>query len=103
MEYSVLKEQNGTPEFLIGGGDMGQRIKDFDWSKTSIGSLQHWPQSLRSALGICINSNFPIAIYWGSDLTLIYNQAWSPIPGNKPPWAIGRPAKEVWPEIWEDI
>ncbi|WP_233247730.1 ATP-binding protein [Caulobacter endophyticus] len=50
-----------------------------------------------------LNSRFPIAIYWGSDLALIYNDAWSPIPGEKHPWALGRAGREVWPEIWETI
>lgn len=92
-----------APEFLSGGGEMGRRIREHDWSLTSLGTVDSWPQSLRSAISICLNSNFPIAIYWGKDLTLVYNDAWSPIPGNKHPWALGKPAKEVWPEIWKDI
>ena len=92
-----------VPAFLSGHGDMSERIRRFDWSQTSIGSVDQWKQSLRSALNICLNSNFPIAIYWGKELCLLYNDAWSPIPGNKHPWALGRPAKEVWPEIWNDI
>ncbi|RYZ49857.1 MAG: response regulator, partial [Sphingobacteriales bacterium] len=91
------------PEFLSGGGDMGRMIRQLDWSATSLGPVENWPQSLRSAFSICLNSNFPIAIYWGPELNLLYNDAWSPIPGNKHPWALGRPAREVWPEIWEDI
>ncbi|HYF33036.1 MAG TPA: PAS domain S-box protein [Chitinophagaceae bacterium] len=91
------------PEFLSEGGEMGQYIRNYDWSKTPLGDPFGWPQSLRSTLSICLNSNFPIAIYWGNDLTLLYNDAWSPIPGDKHPWALGRPAKEVWPEIWEAI
>ena len=92
-----------VPAFLSGHGDMSERIRQFNWSQTSIGPVDKWKQSLRSALNICLNSNFPIAIYWGTELCLLYNDAWSPIPGNKHPWALGRPAKEVWPEIWNDI
>lgn len=91
------------PEFLSGGGSMGTLIRSFDWSKTQLGPVSSWPQSLRSAISICLNSNFPIAIYWGKDLTLVYNDAWSPIPGNKHPWSLGKPAREVWPEIWDAI
>lgn len=57
---------------------------------------------MRSALSICLNSRFPIAIYWGKDHLLLYNDAWRPIVGDKHPWAIGRPACEVWSEIWDD-
>lgn len=74
-----------------------------DWSKTPLGEVDGWPQSLRSALSICLGSSFPIALYWGSELTLLYNDAWSPIPGNKHPWALGRPGREVWPELWDTI
>lgn len=88
---------------LQGGGSTGELIRTFDWSQTPLGAISTWPHSLQSALGICINSNFPIAIYWGPELTLIYNDAWSPIPGNKHPWALGKPAREVWPDIWADI
>lgn len=82
---------------------MGRFIRELDWSKTPLGDPLNWPQSLRSTTSICLNSNFPIAIYWGNDLILLYNDAWAPIPGNKHPWALGKPAKEVWPEIWEVI
>ncbi len=88
---------------LQGGGAMGQRIREFDWSATSVGPIDRWPPSLRSALSICLNSNFPIAIYWGSDLLLLYNDEWSPIPGEKHPGVLGSPAHEAWPEIWHII
>lgn len=82
---------------------MGERIRNCDWNKTGLGSPEHWEQSLKTSVSICLNSNFPIAIYWGEDLTLIYNDAWSPIPGSKHPWALGKPAREVWSEIWDNI
>ncbi|MDJ1502112.1 ATP-binding protein [Xanthocytophaga agilis] len=103
MEPLIHIAPSGVPGFLSGGGQSGQLIREYDWSKTPLGLVQTWPQSLRSALSICLNSNFPIAIYWGKELTLLYNDAWSPIPGIKHPWALGRPAIEVWPEIWQDI
>ena len=92
-----------VPAFLSGTGGMNERIRQYNWKESPLGAVEDWKQSLRSALGICLNSNFPIAIYWGEELILLYNDAWSSIPGNKHPWALGRPAKEVWPEIWVDI
>jgi PAS domain S-box-containing protein len=89
--------------FLDGGGEMGELIRSYDWTGTSLGPPEEWPQSLRSVLSICLASNFPIAIYWGNDLTLFYNDAWSTIAGNKHPWALGKKAIDVWPEIWNDI
>jgi signal transduction histidine kinase/CheY-like chemotaxis protein len=97
------EETKDLSRLFAGGGEMGKVINDFPWKDTALGEIRNWPQSLVSAAGICLNSNFPIAIYWGRELNLIYNDAWSPIPGLKHPWALGRTAKEVWPEIWEDI
>ena len=100
----ISKRREADPlAFLAGGGEMGRRIREFDWSGTPLGPIDGWPQSLRSALSICLNSNFPIALYWGGDLVLLYNDEWSPIPGEKHPWALGRPAREAWPEIWHII
>ena len=86
-----------------GEGELARLTREKDWSVTDLGAVATWSQSLRSALSICLGSRFPIALYWGRSLTLLYNDAWSPIPGNKHPWALGMPGREVWPEIWETI
>jgi signal transduction histidine kinase len=82
---------------------MGERMRALDWTATSFGPLDAWPQSLRSALSICLGSGFQIAIYWGRDLSLLYNDAWAPILGLKHPDALAKPGREVWPEIWSTI
>ena len=90
-------------DFLTGGGEMGARIRAHDWSKTALGPPETWPQSLRSALSICLHSSFPTAIYWGLDLHILYNDAWAPIPAERHPGALGRPAREVWTDIWDVV
>ena len=82
---------------------MGELIRLFDWRTNPLGPPESWPQSLRSALSICLHSSFPTAIYWGPDLRLLYNDSWSIIPGERHPWALGRPAKEVWSDIWHVV
>ncbi|MDU6141465.1 MAG: PAS domain-containing protein, partial [Bradyrhizobium sp.] len=89
--------------FLSGGGRMGELVRLFDWRTNPLGPPESWPQSLRSALSICLSSSFPTAIYWGPDLRLLYNDAWSVIPAERHPWALGRPAKEVWSDIWHVV
>src|SRR5690606_8534703 len=89
--------------FLNGGGEMGRRMRQHDWSATPLGPPGKWPQALCSALGICLQSSFPTAIYWGRDLRLLYNDAFAPIPGEKHPWALGKPARDVWSDIWHVI
>ncbi|WLE62703.1 response regulator [Burkholderia plantarii] len=101
--HDLDAEGTGAPDFLRGGGALGRSMRVHAWEATSLGVPDTWPQSLRSAVGICLGANFPIAIYWGPELVLLYNDAWSPIPGAKHPWALGRPGVEVWPEIWTEI
>ena len=93
----------GAADMLSGGGELGERMRGLDWTATALGAPNTWPQSLRSAVSICLNSRFPIALYWGPELSLLYNDAWSPILGTKHPWALGQPGQVVWPEIWAEI
>ena len=89
--------------FLQGGGELGALIRAKDWSATQLGPIETWPQSLKTTLGILLNSRYPMFVFWGPHLIKIYNDAYRPITGHKHPWALGRPAPEVWPEIWSDI
>ncbi len=82
---------------------MGRRARAFRWAASPLGPVEAWPQSLRSAVSICLGSTFPIAIYWGFESVLLYNDAWSPIPADKHPDVLGRPAREVWPELWDEL
>lgn len=89
--------------FLTGSGEMIDRVRAFPWETTPIGHPSFWPQSLTLALGMCMQSSFPTAIYWGRDYHLIYNDSWAPIPAERHPWALGRGAREVWADIWPII
>jgi PAS domain S-box-containing protein len=86
--------------FLDHRGEMASRIRDFDWASHPLGLPAQWPTALRLAVDLCLGSSFPTAIYWGPELHLLYNDAWVPIPEERHPWALGRPAREVWPDIW---
>jgi PAS domain S-box-containing protein len=85
---------------FTGGGEMADRLRAFDWEASPLGTPDQWPHVLRSAVGICLHSSVPTAIYWGPELRLLYNDAWAPIPGERHPGAIGMPAAEVWSDIW---
>lgn len=82
---------------------MGDRIRAFDWAQTPLGPPECWPQALRVSLGLCLQSSFPSCIYWGQEMILLYNDAWSSIPGPRHPAALGRSAREVWADIWPVI
>ena len=79
---------------------MGERLRAFDWSRHPLGPPQQWPSALRMAISLCLNSSFPTAIYWGPELFVLYNDAWSEIPADKHPWILGKPAREGWADIW---
>ena len=75
-------------------------IDQFDWSRSPIGPREAWPQSLRTAASICVESRFPILIWWGPELTMIYNDAYSVMLGSKHPHALGSRGADVWGDIW---
>jgi PAS domain S-box-containing protein len=90
--------------FLARGGEMGDRTRAFDWSKTPVGPAAAWPQSLKIAVRIMLDSRYAMWLGWGPDFTFLYNDAYAKMTlGPKHPWALGRSAREVWPEIWGDI
>jgi PAS domain S-box-containing protein len=102
LKNSTIK-QASVPEFLAGGGEMGQRIREYDWSKTKLGPFSGWPQSLRTCVRIMLTSRQPIWIGWSKDLIKFYNDPYLQIVGGKHPWALGTPASIVWKDIWKDI
>lgn len=97
------EESRAWEDIFAGGGEMGALMRSHDWSRSPLGSVENWSPSLRIALSICLNSRFPMVIWWGKELVLLYNDAWQPILGTKHPHALGRPGEEVWSEIWDII
>jgi PAS domain S-box-containing protein len=94
-----------TLGFLSGTGEMSQLIRSIDWSQTSLGPIETWPQSLRTTLSIMVHSKFPMFLFWGHDHIGFYNDAYRSSLGNsgKHPFAFGKKGEEAWPEIWPGI
>ena len=89
---------------LAGGGEMGERTRSFDWSKTPVGSVADWPQALKTVVRVMLDSRYAMWLGWGPEFTFFYNDAYARMTlGPKHPWALGRSASEVWPEVWSDI
>src|SRR4051794_29123247 len=82
---------------------MGELIARTDWSGTPLGDYDTWPQSLRTALSVCLESRFPMLIWWGPELTMLYNDAYRPMLAAKHPAAMGGRGAEVWSDIWDVI
>lgn len=91
-------------EFLKGGGEMGARMRAFDWSTHSLGPPQEWPQPLRTAMRLLLNTGHPMYIWWGAELFCFYNDAYRQSIGpEQHPGSLGRRGREVWDEIWDII
>ena len=82
---------------------MRARMRSHDWRTTPLGPPATWPSSLRTAVGIMLNSSFPMFLAWGPALTFLFNDAYFPILGNKRHHALAMPFAELWSDIWSDI
>jgi signal transduction histidine kinase len=95
---------NATGFELATPQEMVRLVDAFDWASTPLGPAAAWPDSLKAVVRILLTSRFPMWMAWGSDLTFLYNDAYRRTTlGKKHPWALGRPAAQVWHEIWNDI
>lgn len=94
-----------APDAIFGAdGEVGRDLGRVDWAATPLGPPAGWPQSLRTAVSILLSSRFSMWMAWGPELTFFCNSAYRrDTLGQKYPWALGRPAREVWAEIWDDI
>jgi PAS domain S-box-containing protein len=88
---------------FIGASEMARRCREVDWSSTPLAPVEQWSPALRTAVRMALESPFPINLWCGPDLRLIYNDAYIRVLGAKHPRALGRPGSEVWNEIWPTI
>jgi len=103
-EKNLIWDRGQAKNVLSGDGELGALVRDFDWAATPLGDAQSWPQSLRTIIRVMLASRFAMWMGWGPELTFVYNDAYARMTlGKKHPWALGRPSREVWAEIWDDI
>jgi signal transduction histidine kinase/CheY-like chemotaxis protein len=97
-------ENFSAPQTVFGDTEMTRRVAEFDWSTTPLGPIDSWPTSLKNVVNLMLNSQHPMWIGWGPEMTFLYNDAYiSVLSLAKHPWALGRRTSEVWAEIWEQI
>lgn len=94
----------GDPAHLFArGGDMGRRIVAHDWSASLLGPVERWPAALRHAVATMLPAGAEMALFWGADHVTLYNDAFAGTIGGRHPDALGRPARDVWMEVWRDM
>jgi len=92
-----------TAALFAGDSELAQRCRALDWSATSLGPVDDWPTALRTAVRMALECPFPINMWCGPELLLIYNDAYRDVLGIKHPASLGKPGREVWGEIWPEI
>jgi signal transduction histidine kinase len=100
----TISQAAGSVEFLSDDSEMARLMRGHDWSQSSLGSPENWPQPLRTAVRLMLSTRHPMYIWWGQDGACLYNDAYrSSIGPERHPCSLGRPAREVWEEIWDII
>ncbi len=99
MNYFMRKDGKSVPTFLAGGGELGALIAAYDWSRTPLGPLDAWPQSLITAVGLIVHSAVPMVMLWGEDGIMIYNDGYSVFAAGRHPELLGMKVREGWIEV----
>ncbi len=100
MQTPLLDMQTPSLSFIAGGGEMGERIRAFDWAGTPLGPVESWSPALRMMIPFLLANRFPLLLLWGPQYVSIYNDPYIPVLGTKHPRALGQPVGECWKEIW---
>lgn len=98
-----LENRSSSANWPLGGGERGDLVCAFDWSRTPLGPIRSWPQSLRTAVSLCLSSTFPMNIIWGPESTQIYNDGSSVCCEDVHPRALGEDYRVTWASAWPAI
>ena len=104
--HQLPQDSGRELDFAAGGGDMGALLRGFDWGATPLGSLDTWPQSLRTAVSILLGAQHPMYVAWGPQLHLLYNDGYRALLGARarhPERILGQPFHLVWAETWDQM
>lgn len=88
-----------APRFPMHDGEMGRLIRDYDWSRTKLGPIGSWPQSLKTAVELALGTPVPVVLLFGEDGILIYNDGYRVFAGMRHPQILGMPVLQAWPEV----
>ena len=89
--------------FASAGGELGALFDRLDWTETPLGPVPQWRPCLNYAVRMMLPARAQIVMFWGADYVALYNDAYAPTIGDKHPRALGRPARENWAELWDDL
>ena len=91
-------------DVCAGSSEMAALMRATDWSKSPLGPFETWPQSLLTAISICLGSRHPIVLWWGPERIQFYNDGYRPMLGeSKHPQFLGASGQACWAEVWDVI
>lgn len=85
------------PEIIPDQEPYADTIANYDWASTALGHPDAWPPLLKQTFNQIIADARPIAIYWGDQYLLVYNEAFSKLCGSYHPSVLGKPVDVAWP------
>lgn len=99
----MLKQTDST-SIVVGTHRVNALLSFTDWARTPIGRRESWPNELKNALSLILNTHQPMAIWWGEALLHFYNDAYRDLlPETLRDTTFGMPVREVYPDSWEQI
>lgn len=99
METVVLDKVNDRAT----AASVADLLETVDWASSPLGPRSEWPACLQAAIGIMCPAQAQIVMFWGPEFVALYNDVYAPTIGYKHPHAFGRPAREYWSELWDDL
>ena len=94
------KQTLHSPRTIMGGGEMGDLVRNKDWSTTPLGPVEQWSDTLLSYVNLVLSSPLPATLSWGEDLTFFCNDAAIPTLGERHPHALGRSYRDLFEDAW---
>ena len=94
---------DGLSAWPRGSSEVAGLMRDYGWDSSPLGRPEAWTPSLRTTVDLMLAAQAQIVLFCGPDFVALYNDAYAPTIGDKHPRALGRPARENWAELWDDL
>jgi two-component sensor histidine kinase/PAS domain-containing protein len=98
-----MADYAAPPHWPLGDSEMARRVRETDWAATPLGPTESWPQSLKTTVDLILSSGHAMQIAWGPERTMLYNDSYAPMLGERHPRALGIPFREAWPDVWDEV
>lgn len=106
MLSSSQRVNGGRPQAIKvvqGTGEMAGRVRTYAWDQTELGPIDQWPLELLTVVNMMLASREIVTIFWGPDRLMIYNDQYTSQLGIRHPASLGRPLRDVWPEVVDQV